>query len=392
MDLRTAAISPNNVQSIPLDVPSCPKASLIDADPLAIPTIDRYQVLKEPEGSSQGSFLLKRMLQAPVGANLGEIASSLFWASNLLDNSDTLTAESDNENEEDQLETAVNTTQYYNLLKDAKNEFYQSEASLRSMETPMPQTSAEDHYRYPGNMENRPNYQNWTVTSVMELPESDLQSSKVFHAVYYNNTDPTIASNVANNNNNNNNPSYQYQINAEAAYNGNQNFLSSDVNYAIGADAMAVNDSSDIYHSQNVAKNSEELDTTYYRGIDSLVQNAPQQSVYPENDQAFSNSIRSIFDTTLSPYQYLYPRFNQEIDNTLYERLENPQVDANAMTGIESGVNQVIGATDTQESAVNGARLFYFFIIFPLFLHKFYNPPRAVRLFFENIIYTLIYI
>jgi len=66
-------------------------AVINDTDPLAISNFrSSYQVLKEPEGSSQDSFLLKRMLQAPVGANLGEIASSLSWASNLLNNSDMI--------------------------------------------------------------------------------------------------------------------------------------------------------------------------------------------------------------------------------------------------------------------------------------------------------------
>lgn len=383
MDLRTAAISPN-VQPIPLDVPSYPKASLInDADPLTIATVERpsYQVLKEPEGSSQGSFLLKRMLQAPVGANLGEIASSLLWASNLLDNSDTLTAESESNENEDQLETATNANEYYNLLKNAKNEFLLNEANLRNVDTLMPQTAGEDHYRYPGDVDNRQNYQSWTVNNMMELSESDnLQSSKVFHTIYYNNaTDPTVA---ANNVADNSNLPYQYQINnGETVYNGSQSFLNFDVNYPAGTDGMAAGDSpGDIYHLQNMGKNGEEMGTGYFRNIESLIQNnntqqqqQQQQSVYANDQQAYSHGVHSTPDVT---YQHFYPRFTaQEMDNALqHERLENQQIDATIAAAIESGVNHVIDATSMQGPA-NGARFCFLFphSFFFLFTYLFFS-------------------
>ncbi|XP_046749324.1 myb-like protein AA isoform X2 [Diprion similis] len=77
-----------------------------------------YQILDDPTGNGNTSILLRRMLQAPVGADLGEIASPeaqpqgsscRVWGgaeynqgqANLLDNSDTLSANSDmNGNEE----------------------------------------------------------------------------------------------------------------------------------------------------------------------------------------------------------------------------------------------------------------------------------------------------
>lgn len=339
VDLRTTPMSPN-LQTIPLVEPSYPKANLInDMDPLAISSNDRlsYQVLKEPEGNSQGSFLLKRMLQAPVGANLGEIASSLFWANNLLDNSDTLTAESENNENEDQLD--ANTNEYYNLLKNSKGEFLLNEANL------VPQQvsgvmAGDNQYRFPSEIDNRPNpYQNWTITSVMEVPDGDLQSSKVFHAIYYNNTDPTVA--VANADNN---LAYQYQT--DAACNGGQNFFNfdtQDINYATGTDMMA-NDPSDVYYLQNFDKHNGEMGTGYFRNVDTFGQNNVQQNVYANDQQ----------------YQYLYPRFTQEANNLLNERLEQPQ--SNLVTGVENNINQETSMGNLQRPA-NGTRLFYLLLL-----------------------------
>jgi len=328
-----------NLQTIPLVEPNYPKANLInDADPLAISSDDRssYQMLKESEGGSQGSFLLKRMLQAPVGANLGEIASSLFWASNLLDNSDTLTAESESNENEDQLD--ANTNEYYNLLKNSKEEFLLNEANL------MPQQGSgiladDNQYRFPGEIDNRSNpYQNWTITSVMEVPD-DLQSSKVFHAIYYNNTDPTMATANADNG-----LAYQYQT--DTACNGGQNFNfdTQDINYT--NTGMMTNDSSDIYYLQNFGKHNGEMNTGYFRNIDTFEQNNMQQNVYT-NDQ----------------YQYLYPRFTQETNNLLNERFEQPQSNLMAEKIIENNINQEIDTGNLQRPT-NGARLFYLLLYF----------------------------
>lgn len=341
VDLRTTPISPN-LQTIPLVEPSYPKANLInDTDPLAISNErSSYQVLKEPEGSSQGSFLLKRMLQAPVGANLGEIASSLFWASNLLDNSDTLTAESESNENEDQLD--ANTNEYYNLLKNSRGEFLLNEANL------MPQQvsgvlAGENQYRFPAEVDNRPNsYQNWTITSVMEVPDNtygDLQSSKVFHAIYYNNTDPTVAAANAEKN-----LAYQYQTDTNC--NGGQNFFNFDaqdnINYTTGTDMMT-NDSSDIYYLQNFGRHNGEMGTGYFRNVDTFGQNNVQQNVYANDQQ----------------YQYLYPRFTQETNNLLNERFEQPQ--SNFVTGLENNINQE--TTGNFQRPANGARLFYLFFL-----------------------------
>lgn len=357
MDLRTATgIS----QAISLDVSSYPKANMINnTDPLAMSNMDRpsYQVLKESESNSQGPFLLKRMLQAPVGANLGEIASSLFWASNLLDNSDTLTAESESNENEDQLEATTNVNEYYGLLKNAKGEFLLNEANLRNMDALVPQVSgvltSEDQYRYPSDLDNRQNYQNWTVTSVMEMPENDLQSSKMFHTIYYNNTDSTMAAHAADNN-----LPYQYQANTETC-NGSQNFLNFDTGYATGTDMMTANDTADMYYLQNSGKNDEDIGAGYFRGVEPLVQNCAQQNVYANGQQTFSNSIRGTSEAT---YQYLYPRLTQETDHTLHERLESQQADNNVAV-VECGINQTTSAANIQGS-VNGARLSLLFILF----------------------------
>lgn len=333
VNLRGAPMSPN-LQTIPLDEANYPKASLINdqEDPLVISSErPSYQVLKEVEGSQQGSFLLKRMLQAPVGANLGEIASSLFWASNLLDNSDTLTAESEN-NEPEDLET--NANEYYGLLKDNKSEFLLNEA----VPPQDPQVLNDGQYRLPSSVENRPNpYQNWTITSVMEVPESDLQSSKVLHAIYYNNTDPAVT--VANVNNN----LCQYQT--DSTYNHHQNYVNFEAqeknNYATGTDVMT-SDSSDIYYLQNFGRhgNNNETDTGYLHNLDTLGQSNVQQNAYTNDQQQ---------------YQYFYPRLAQETSNLLNERLEQQQ--SNVVAGVENCVSREIGAGNLQRPE-NGARIY----------------------------------
>ncbi|XP_019885994.1 uncharacterized protein LOC105276068 isoform X2 [Ooceraea biroi] len=330
VDLRTMPMSPG-LQTIPIDEPSYPKAGLIDpGDPLAIAT-DRgdYQVLKEPEGSPQGSFLLKRMLQAPVGANLGEIASSLFWASNLLDNSDTLTAESENNDTEDQL--VANANEYYGLLKNNKGEFLLNEASLMPPQDPGILTSNDQYNRFPSDVDNRQNpYQNWTITSVMEVPVSDLPSSKVFHTIYYNNnTDPATVTAA----NANNDLGYQYQT--DPACNDNQNYLNfdaQDINYATGTDTIT-SQPNDIYYLQNFSKHSSQTEVAYLHNADTFGHSNAQQNIYPNDQQ----------------YQYFYPRLTQETNNPLNERLEQQQ--SNAVAGMDNCVNQEIGARNLQRPA-----------------------------------------
>ncbi|XP_011693953.1 PREDICTED: uncharacterized protein LOC105453577 isoform X2 [Wasmannia auropunctata] len=334
VDLRTTPMSPN-LQTIPLVDSNYSKGNLIDdTDPLAISNErSSYQVLKESEGGSQGSFLLKRMLQAPVGANLGEIASSLFWASNLLDNSDTLTAES--ESNEDQELDENNPNEYYNLLKNSQGEYLLNEANLVPQQVSNVLTG-DSQYRFSSDMDNRPNpYQNWTITSVMEVPDSDVQSSKMFHAIYYNNTDTAAATANADNN-----LAYQYQT--DTACNGDQNFFNfnaQDINYTTqtGTDMMA-NDSSDIYYLQNFGRHNGEMDTGYYRNVDTFGQSNVQQNVYTNDQQ----------------YQYLYPRFTQETNNLLnqrLERLEPPQ--SNPMIGLDH-INQETDTENLQRPAENG--------------------------------------
>ncbi|KAL0108943.1 hypothetical protein PUN28_014211 [Cardiocondyla obscurior] len=337
VDLRTSSMSPN-LQTVSLVESNYSKANLINnMDSLVISSNDRsnYQILKEPEEGQQGSFLLKRMLQAPVGANLGEIASSLFWASNFLDNSDTLTAESENNENEDQLE--ANTNEYYNLLKNSKGEFLLNEANLMPHQVSNVPAD-ENQYRFSNDTSNRPNYQNWTITSVMEMPNSELhQSSKVFHTIYYNNTDPAVT--VANSDNN---PVYQYQT--DTACNGEQNFLNfetQDVNYATGTD-VATSDSSDIYYLPNFDKHNEDTSTGYFRNVDTFEQNNMQQNTYPNDQQ----------------YQYLYPRIAQETNNLLNERYEQPQNNLVEKV-IENNINQEIDTRNLQRPANDTLEAFW---------------------------------
>jgi len=254
------------------------------------------------------------MLQAPVGANLGEIASSLSWASNLLDNSDTLTAESESNENED-------VNEYYNLLKNSKGEFLLNEANLVPQQVSSVLAS-DNESRFPSDLDNRANdkNQNWTITSV-EVPDGDLQSSKMFYTICYNNTDPTA--------NMDNNLAYQ----TDTPCNGGLNFFNfdtQDINYATNTDMMA-NDPSDICYLQNFGKHSWEMNTEYFRN-DDTGQNNVQQNVCA-NDQ-----------------QYFYSRFTQETNNLLNERLEQPQ--SNLVT-FEN--NQETGTGNLQRPANGGS-------------------------------------
>ncbi|XP_012260045.2 uncharacterized protein LOC105688374 [Athalia rosae] len=92
-----------------------------------------YQILEDPNGNAHASILLRRMLQAPVGADLGEIASPdqlgqncRIWETehqsqnNLLDNSDTLSANSEvNENDVDNWPIG---TEYYRFVNNVRDQ------------------------------------------------------------------------------------------------------------------------------------------------------------------------------------------------------------------------------------------------------------------------------
>lgn len=91
-----------------------------------------YQILEDPNENGHASILLRRMLQAPAGADLGEIASPemartcRIWPTeyqqgqnNVLDNSDTLSANSEiNDNEE----TWPNGAEYYRFVNNVRDQ------------------------------------------------------------------------------------------------------------------------------------------------------------------------------------------------------------------------------------------------------------------------------
>ena len=182
------------------------------------------------------------MLQAPVGANLGEIASPVlgsyrlwsmeqYQSNSLLDNSDTLTAESDNQDNEENLES---NTECYGLLSSTKGEYFLNESTfVKNVEEIGQQISTVltnvngNEYKYPStNIDMHQEYENWTITNVMEGTDnscvSDVETSKVFQPIYYDN----MESDTANKPVNDGNLTHQYRVTENVhPYHTNQTLL-----------------------------------------------------------------------------------------------------------------------------------------------------------------------
>lgn len=316
VDLRTATVS-SDVQTVPLD------ANYNRSNIIAVNNVDsfiyqpndhvEYQTLEDTSSNMQGSVLLKKMLQAPVGANLGEIASPViggyrFWTvdqcqSNLLDNSDTLTAESDNQDSED----LDNNAEGYGLLSSIKGEYFLNEPTfgrnVDEIEQQIPTiltTETVNHYKYPTNVDMHQEYENWTVTNVMDVTDvnsaSDVQSSKMFQSIYYDNMGPEALSRPMNDEN-----LYQYRTADIHSYNLNQNLLMNPTEQGQYYDANIPGAQSDnANYLQNLVKYNAEANGEYYQSTHSSNANMHTYSSSTSVSQTFSNNSQYNTD----PYEY----------------------------------------------------------------------------------------
>ncbi|XP_003704747.1 uncharacterized protein LOC100877661 [Megachile rotundata] len=358
VDLRTAPVL-SDVQKVPLNSSNYIKSNIIavnNTDSFVYQPNDNveYQTLEDTNNNVQGSILLKKMLQAPVGANLGEIASPVlgsyrFWSmeqyqsNNLLDNSDTLTAESDNQDNEENLE---GNTECYGLLSSIKGEYFLNEPTFVKSVAEIGQQISNvlthennNAYKYPTtNIGMQQEYENWTITNVMEATDnncvSDVQSSKVFQPIYYDNieTDPL------------NKPEsdgsliHQYRVTENIhSYSSNQNLLglnATEENQYIIPNVQS--DCTNTYYLQNLIKGSTETNAEYLQNTHSFTNATIDQDTYTSTiSQTFSNS--NCYNSDLQ-YKYSCSQNNQE-SIPLSGHLEQCQQNSNS-TQTESNIEK----------------------------------------------------
>ncbi|XP_046818766.1 uncharacterized protein LOC124950349 isoform X2 [Vespa velutina] len=308
VDLRTTASS-STAHSFPVDIVNCSKPNLIginESNSCIYPLTNHIQyhhLQKDSSKSTCGSILLKKMLQAPVGTNLGELASPVFgdyrvWpveqyhSENILDNSDTLTAESvDNDNEDN----LVINTDCYGVLNNVRDEYLLHDTNFKNVQdidqmsnVLTDQNSNQYHCNYANN-DLKQNYQTWTITNVMDsIDESyidtDISTSKVLHAIYLDNP-------VTNANNGNSN--YRYHI-SENVYNDNPTVLNID------------SSEDPLYYSPTIMSN---------------VQSTSTDQAYLENHNKYIGETREYFQMTGSAGSINFasdvPALNQTLPNNI---------------------------------------------------------------------------
>ncbi|KZC08606.1 hypothetical protein WN55_11261 [Dufourea novaeangliae] len=369
VDLRTATVS-SDVQKDPLDNINCTRSNIIavnNADSFVYQPNDHveYQTLEDTNNNVQGSILLKKMLQAPVGANLGEIASPViggyrlwtmdqYQSNNLLDNSDTLTAESDNEDNEENFES---NTECYGLLSGIKEEYLLNEPTfVRNVEEIGQQISnvlTNEHvnqYKYSStNVDMHQDYDNWTITNVMDAAQAncasaDVESSKIFQTMYYDN----IGTDSLNKPISNEGLTCQYRMTENAhTYNSNQNLLNLNATeenscYETNIIPSAQSDSSNTYYLQNLIKYSSESNAEYLQNTHSFSNANINQDTYTSTiSQAFSNN-----NHYHSHLPYEYPgSYNNQGNIPLAGTLEQQTQNCSSTVQSESNINKNISST-----------------------------------------------
>ena len=329
VDLRTATVS-SDVQKVPLDISSYNRSNIIavnNADSFVYQPNDHveYQTLEDPNNNVEGSVLLKKMLQAPVGANLEEIASPVMggyrlWTmdqyqpNNLLDNSDTLTAESDNQDNEENLE---NNAECYELLSGIKGGYFLNEPTFVKNVTAIPQqisnvltTENVNQYRYSStNIDMHPDYENWTITNVMDGTDttcttSDAQSSKMFQTMYYDN----IGSDTLNKPANDESLACQYRTTGNVpSYNSNHNLLNlnppeENQYYETNIIPSVQSNSANTYYLQNIVKYNTGASGEYLQSAHTFSDANMNQDTYTSSastiSQTFSNNNHYNSDLT----------------------------------------------------------------------------------------------
>ncbi|XP_029040873.2 uncharacterized protein LOC114875105 isoform X1 [Osmia bicornis bicornis] len=335
VDLRTVPVS-SDTSKDPLNDSNYIKSNIIavnNTDSFVYQPNDNveYQTLEDTNNNEQGSILLKKMLQAPVGANLGEIASPVlgsyrlwsmeqYQSNSLLDNSDTLTAESDNQDNEENLES---NTECYGLLSGTKGEYFLNESTfVKNVEEIGQQISTVltnvngNEYKYPStNIDMHQEYENWTITNVMEGTDnscvSDVETSKVFQPIYYDN----MESDTANKPVNDGSLTHQYRVTENVhPYHTNQTLSGlnpSEENqyYDTHIIPSVQSDCTNTYYLQNLIKGSTETNVEYLQTTHSFTNANMDQDTYTSTiSQTFSTNNHYNSDL---PYEYSNSQNNQ---------------------------------------------------------------------------------
>ncbi|KAG7191145.1 hypothetical protein KM043_007172 [Ampulex compressa] len=377
VDLRTAAVP--DIHSVPIENNNCSKSHIIgigSASSLICPSTEhvKYQVLEDSNGNSQGSLLLKKMLQAPVGANLGEIASPIFGgyqfcsmeqyqSNSLLDNSDTLTAESESNDNEDNFE---NNTECYSLLNNVKDEYFLNQQNYsrnigevgQQMSRVLTNENTNQYTYTCTNFEMHQDNQNWAVTNVIEEPEtgyveSDMQSSKMFQAMSYDNAEPNCLSKSTNNET----VIYQYHVAENVdSYNSNQNVFHCHPHeethyYNTDMITSAPSDTSNIYYLQNLVKHSADNNGENIHPLRPFSRTNIEQNTYTSVlAQTFSADNHYNFGFS---YEYPYVHNNQEDNVPLLKNLTQQQQCSDGALRHEDSAHKEF-ALDRVQSSLSG--------------------------------------
>ncbi|XP_031843051.2 uncharacterized protein LOC116431562 [Nomia melanderi] len=367
VDLRTATGS-SDIDKDPLDTINCTTSNIIavnNAESFVYQPNDHveYQTLEDANNNMQGSILLKKMLQAPVGANLGEIASPVisgyrtldhYQPNSLLDNSDTLTAESDNQDNEENLE---GNTECYGLLSSIKGEYLLSEPTfVKNVEEIGQQISNVltnenvNQYKYSTmNMDIHQDYDNWAITNVMDGTETNCEapvvpSPKIFQPIYYDNMGPDTLNKPINDES----LTCQYNMTENVhTYSSNQNLLNLNPTgesqyYETNIIPNVQSDPSNTYYLQNLIKYSTETTGDYLQHTHSYTNANVTQDTYTSTaSQMFSNNTHCNTDL---PYEYA-SSYNNQGSIPLSTNMEQQTQNCNSSVQSESNINKNISGT-----------------------------------------------
>ncbi|XP_033330994.1 uncharacterized protein LOC117223017 [Megalopta genalis] len=369
VDLRTATVS-SDIQKDPLDTVNYSRSNIIavnNAESFVYQPNDHveYQTLEDSSNNVQGSILLKKMLQAPVGANLGEIASPViggyriwpidhYQSNNLLDNSDTLTAESDNEENEVNFES---NAECYGLLSGIKGEYVLNEPTFVKNVDEIGQQISNvltnenvNQYKYSStNVDMQQDYENWTITNVMDPTETncatpDVQSSKIFQTMYCDNMDPDPLNKPISDET----LTCQYNMPENIhTYNSNQNLLNLNPTeenqyYETNIIHSVQPDTNNTCYLQNLIKYSTETSGEYLQSTHSFSNANVNQDLYTSTvPQTFPNNNHY---NSAPPYEYASAYSNQG-NIPLSTNMEQQAQSCSSSVQSESTVNKNMSGT-----------------------------------------------
>ncbi|XP_015590386.1 uncharacterized protein LOC107265443 [Cephus cinctus] len=408
MDLRTAAEA-STLDSITFE-PSNARSNVIATGDLNTTTMQvapdhiEYQIVEDPNANQRGPILLKKMLQAPVGADLGEIASPecagyRIWSleyqtgNNEMDNSDTLTADSQSNGND---ENWINTTEYCRLINNVRDQIFLNPPHLTDKNIQevnqfpgsLPSDNANQYQYGYQNLDVQQNCQKWIAANALEMREPNYlqpitENPRTFHTIYYQGVDTNYAVSKAINNDCS---LYSYQTpNDVTLYDSSQNIMDTNVrdelqqyqNQNVAPVMQSVPDP--MFYSQQIIKPVEES-TGYFKQApsDNFVQDlytsniqemvSPQQEVTTNFYKYSKESTVSFTNIESNGTQYNTGFFNQYttthdsqqpdlslVENTTAQQQQQQQQESITMEQVSNNIQtDMVSAMEVTQSQLNG--------------------------------------